>query len=137
MLPAIAAAVHAFAAALPTAAPAVAAAAPFVLATAVGFGVVASHTPSPDILTLKGTPEVAAECIKRNAASHVTKLAALVQPLYGAGIYSVVLKRGGVTGDPTITGVIQEAGSGSTAEFRSLSPQDQQNEVIAQMIAGC
>ena len=130
MLPAIAAAVHAAAAALP-------AATPFIAATAVGFGIVGSHVPEPEVITLKGTPELAAECVKRSVASHADRLAAVVQPLYGAGTYGIVLKRGGVTGDPVMTVLLHETAGGTTADFRSLAPAGQYADVLAQMIAGC
>ena len=113
------------------------AAAPVIGAAAVGFGIVASHTPgAPDTVQLKGTPEVAAHCMKGNVAALKTRLAASVQPLYGTETMGVVVKRGSV-GDPLVAIVIQEAGSGSRAEFRPLTPPDQQPDVIAKIIAGC
>lgn len=137
MFPALAVAIHAVAAALPGAVPAAAAAAPFVAASAAGLAIVASHNPAPDNVALvRGTPEIAAECIQRTAESHPAHLAAVAQPLYGAAIYGVVLKRGSVAGDPLITVVIQEAGAGSTAEFRPVT-SDPQSALIEAIIAAC
>lgn len=130
MLPAIAAAIHAAAAALPAAAPGIAVA-------VVGFGIVATHDPAPEIITLKGTPEVAAECIKQNATIRKTRLAAVTQPLYGAATYSIVLKRGGVTGDPVMTVLLQQTPAGSTVEWRPLAGVEQDPDAIAQLMAGC
>ena len=55
--------------------------------------------------------------------------------LFGNQAYSVVVKRGGITGEPVMTVVIQEAGSGSTAEFRPLEPE--QSDAVARLIVGC
>ena len=130
MLAVIAAAIHAAAAALPAAAPGIA-------VTLIGFGLVATHDPTPEVITLKGTPEVAAECIKQNAALRKTRLAAITQPLYGAATYSIVLKRGGVTGDPVMTVLLQETPAGSTVEWRPLAGVEQDADAIAQMMTGC
>ena len=112
-------------------------AAPFVAAAAVGFGVVASHTPGqPDIVQLKGTPESAAECMQRNVTALNTRLAAAVQPLFGTERMGVLVKRGTV-GDVVLTVVIEEAGNGSRAEFRPLLPSEEQPDVITRIIAGC
>lgn len=130
MLPAIAAAIHAAAAALPAATP--------VIATAlVGFGIVATHDAAPQVIVLKGTPEVAAECIKQNATLRQTRLAAVTQPLYGAATYSIVLKRGGVTGDPVMTVLLQETPAGSTVEWIPLAGVEQDPDAISQMMTGC
>jgi hypothetical protein len=130
VLPAIAAAIHAAAAALPAATP--------VIATAVvGFGIVATHDPTPEIIVLKGAPEVAAECIRHNAAVRKTRLAAVLQPLYGTATYSIVLKRGGVTGDPVMTVLLQETDAGSTVQFRPLAGIEQDADAVAQMMTGC
>ena len=130
MLPAIAAAIHAAVAALPAATP--------VIATAViGLGIVASHDPTPEVITLKGTPEVAAECIAHNAAVRKTRLTAITQPLYGTATYSIVLKRGGVTGDPVMTVLLQDTPAGSTVEFRPLAGVEQDADAVAQMMTGC
>jgi hypothetical protein len=130
--PAIAAAYAAFASAFPG----LVAVAPFAGAAVIGLGVVASHNPERDLShTMAGTPQATAECIQRNVASQPTRIAAVVQPLFGNQAYSVVVKRGGITGDPVMTVVIQEAGSGSTAEFRPLEPA--QSDVVARLIAGC
>lgn len=130
MFPGVAAAVHAIAATLPAAAPVFGAA-------AVGLGIVASHVPEPEIITFKGTPELAAECMKRTAASDKSSLAAMTQPLYGAASYGVVFKRGGVTGDPVMTVLLQESAGGSTAEFRPLYGADRETDLMLKMIAGC
>ena len=132
MPPAIAAAYAAFASAFPG----LVAVAPFAGAAVIGLGVVASHNPEADLShAMAGTPQATAECIQRNAASQPTRIAAVVQPLFGDQAYSVVVKRGGITGDPVMTVVIQEAGSGSTVEFRPLEPE--QSDVVARLIAGC
>lgn len=128
MFPGVAAALHAFAASLP-------AAAPFAVAAAAGFGVVATHVPAPDTITLKGSPELAAECLQR--ASGKSALAAVSQPLYGASTYSVVFKRGGVTGDPVMTAVVQESAGGSTVDLRPLPGVDADADVVLKMIAEC
>lgn len=130
MLPAIAAAIHAAAAALPAATPGIAVA-------LVGFGIVATHDPTPEVITLKGTPELAAECIRHNAAVRKTRLTAITQPLYGTATYSIVLKRGGVTGDPVMTVLLQETPAGSTVEFRPLAGIEQDADAVAQMMTGC
>ena len=116
--------------------PGIAAIAPFAGAVAIGFGIVVSHDPVPDLThAVSGTPQFAAECIERNAASQPGKLAAVVQPLFGNQTYGVIVKRGGITGDPVMTVVIQEALNGSTAEFRPLEPG--QADVVSQWLAGC
>lgn len=130
MLPAIAAAIYAAAAALPAATPGIAVA-------LVGFGIVATHDPTPEVITLKGTPEVAAECIRHNAAVRKTRLTAITQPLYGTATYSIVLKRGGVTGDPVMTAVVQEGAGGSTVDLRPLPGVDVAADVVLKMIAEC
>lgn len=130
MLAAIAAAIHAAAAALPAAAP--------VIATAVvSLAIVATYDPAPEVITLKGTPEVAAECVKQNAAMRKTGLAAVTQPLYGTATYSIVLKRGGVTGDPVMTVLLEETPTGSTVQLRPLAGVEQDADAIAQMMTGC
>ena len=88
------------------------------------------------MVQLKGSPEVAAECVKVNVAALNTRLVAVVQPLNGTATMGVVLKRG-VVGEPVLNVVLQEAASGSQAEFRPLMPPDQQPDVITQIIAGC
>jgi hypothetical protein len=111
-------------------------AAPFLGAAAVGFGVVAGHNPEADLShSIKGAPQVTAECIQRNAAMQPARLAAVVQPMHGNETWSVVLKRGGVTGDPIMTVLIQEAITGSRAEFRPLTPEH--GDLVARMLAGC
>ena len=102
----------------------------------VAFGIIASHTREPELQALKGAPETAAECIQRNVQAGKNGLSAVVQPLFGTSTYSVVLKRGGVTGEPVMTVLLQSATTGSHAEFRSLGLSDT-NEQIAQLIAGC
>ena len=129
MFPGVAAAIHAFAASLP-------AAAPFAVAAAAGFGVVATHVPEPDTIALKGSPELAAECMTR-AADGKSALTAVSQPLYGASTYSVVFKRGGVTGDPVMTAVVQEGAGGSTVDLRPLPGVDVAADVVLKMIAEC
>ena len=116
--------------ALPSAAP--------VLATAaIGLGVVVSHEPNQlETTQLAGKPEVAAECMQRNVASLNNRLVAVVQPLHGTDTMAVVVKRG-VVGDPLMSIILHEAGSGSHAEIRPIAPPGQQPDVIAQMIAGC
>ena len=132
-LPLPAAAVAAYTAAV-NALPAIA---PVVAAGLVGLGLVVSHTPGQqDIVKLAGNPEVAAECLKRNVASLGTRLVAVVQPLHGTETMGVIVKRGTV-GDPIMNVVIEEASTGSSAEFRPLLPAEQQPDVIARMIAGC
>ena len=132
MPPAIAAAYGAFVSAFPG----LVAVAPFAGAAVIGLGVVALHDPTGDLShTLAGTPQATAECIQRNAASQPTRIAAVIQPLFGNQAYSVVVKRGGITGEPVMTVVIQEAGSGSTAEFRPLEPE--QSDAVARLIVGC
>jgi hypothetical protein len=128
VFPGVAAALHAFAASLP-------AAAPFAVAAAAGFGVVATHVPGPDTITLKGSPELAAECMQR--ASGKSALAAVSQPLYGASTYGVVFKRGGVTGDPVMTAVVQESAGGSTVDFRRLAGGDLETDDLLKVIADC
>jgi hypothetical protein len=130
--PAIAAAYAAFASAFPG----VVSVAPFAGAVAIGFGIVATHNPQADLShTLKGTPQVTAECIQRNAVSQPVRFAAVVQQLFGDQAYSVVVKRGGVTGEPVMTVLIQEAATGSTAEFRPLEPE--QGDAVTRLLAGC
>ena len=130
MLPAIAAAIHAAAAALPAATPVIA-------TTLIGFGVVATHDPTPEIIVLKGSPELAAQCVTHNATMRNTRLTAITQPLYGTATYSVVLKRGGVIGDPVMTVLLQETPAGSSVEFRPLAGVEQDPEAVAQMMTGC
>ena len=111
-------------------------AAPFIGAAVVGFGIIATHEPGRlESATLKGNPERAAECIQRNVSSLNTRLVAMVQPLRGTETMGVVLKSG-VVGDPLLNVLIQESGAGSVAEFRPLTPADQQPDVIARIIAG-
>jgi len=134
--PVLAAAYAALVSAFPTALPGIAAVAPFAGAAVIGLGIVASHNPAPELShALAGTPQVAAECIQRNAASQPTRLAAVMQPLFGNQSYGVIVKRGGVTGDPIMTVVIQEAVAGSTAEFNPLEPD--QVDVVTRLLAGC
>jgi hypothetical protein len=114
-------------------------AAPVIGGAAVGLGIVASHALSqPDTLQvqLAGTPELAAECMKRNVSALNTRLAAVVQPLFGTETMGVILKSG-IAGDPLMAIVIQEGRSGSQAEFRALTPADQQPDVITKITAGC
>jgi hypothetical protein len=137
VFPALAVAIHAVAAALPGAAPSALSAVPFIAASVVGLSIVATHNPAQDLVAfVRGTPEIAAECIQRTAEAHPSRLAAVSQPLYGAAIYGVVLKRGGAAGDPLVTVVIQDAGAGSSAEFRPVT-SDQQAELIEAIIAAC
>jgi|RhiMethySRZTD1v2_1073278.scaffolds.fasta_scaffold608544_2 hypothetical protein len=112
-------------------------AAPVIAGMAVTAGMIATHEPGRiDMVQLKGSPEVAAECVKVNVAALNTRLVAVVQPLNGTATMGVVLKRG-VVGEPVLNVVLQEAASGSQAEFRPLMPPDQQPDVITQIIAGC
>jgi hypothetical protein len=129
-LPAAAAAAYAaFVSALPSAAPAIGMAA-FTMA------IIASHDPNRIEEThLKGNPEAAAECVRQNVTSH-TRLAAVVQPLYGMSIMGLSLKAER-TGDTVLNIVIQEEGTGSRAEFRPLTPPDQQPDILGKLIAGC
>jgi len=111
-------------------------AAPFMGAAAVGFGIVISHNPEEELShVITGSPQVTAECIQRNASLQTVRLAAVVRPMQGNETWSVVLKRGGVTGDPIMTVLIQEAITGSRAEFRPLAPHD--GDLVARMLAGC
>jgi len=111
-------------------------AAPFIGAAAVGFGIVIGHNPEPELShAIMGTPQVTAECIQRNASIQPARLAAVVQPMHGNETWSVILKRGGVTGDPVMTVLIQEAITGSRAEFRPLAPEH--GDLVARMLAGC
>lgn len=104
---------------------------------AVALGIIATHTPAaPDAMRLAGTPEVAAECMKRNVASLNTSMVARVQPLHGTATMGVVVKRG-IVGDPLMNIVIREAVSGSQAEVQSLASPDHEPDVIARIIAGC
>jgi len=111
-------------------------AAPFIGAAAVGFGIVIGHNPEPELShTITGTPQVTAECIQRNASMQTVRLAAVAQPMHGNETWSVILKRGGVTGDPIMTVLVQESITGSRAEFRPLAPEH--GDLVARMLAGC
>jgi hypothetical protein len=112
-------------------------AAPVLGAAVVSFGIIASHQPGlPDTVQLKGEPELAAECIKRNVASLNSKLVAVVQPLHGIEMVAVVLKKG-IVGDPLMSVIIEQGLSGSRAELRSIEQPDQDPAVITKMMAGC
>jgi hypothetical protein len=130
-LPALAVAAYAaFSSALPAAAPVIGAA-------AVSLAIIAAHKPEePDLVKLSGSPEVAAECMKRNVAALNTRMVAFVQPLHGTATMGVIVRMG-VVGDPIMNVVIQDAAAGSSAEFRPLVPADQQADMIARLIAGC
>lgn len=109
---------------------------PFVGAAAVHLGIVIGHSPELELShAITGTPQVTAECIQRNASLQTARLAAIVQPMHGNETWSVILKRGGVTGDPIMTVLIQEAITGSRAEFRPLAPEH--GDLVARMLAGC
>ncbi|HYH41535.1 MAG TPA: hypothetical protein VD867_06105 [Burkholderiales bacterium] len=113
------------------------AAAPVIGVAAVGFVIVAAHDPHRlEEARLAGNPEVAAECLKRNVASLNTRLVATTQPLYGTSVMGVNVNAG-VRGDALMVIVLQEAGSGSVAEFRPLAPPDPQPDILAKIIAGC
>jgi hypothetical protein len=104
----------------------------------VGLAIIAAHTPEVENpgYTLTGSPELAAECMKRNIAAQNTRLVAIVQPLHGNHTYGVVLKMGPV-GEPLLTAVIQEGAQGSTAEFRRMGAASEPADVVPAMIKGC
>ena len=129
-LPAAAAAAYAaFVSALPSAAPVIGMA-------AVTVAIIGSHDPNRIEETyLKGNPETAAECVRHNVTSN-TRLAAVVQPLYGMSIMGVSLKAER-TGDTVLNIVIHEQGTGSRAEFSPQAPANQQPDILGKLIAGC
>lgn len=138
MLAGLVAALHAVAvAAAPYAGPALAVGTPVVGAAVVSYAVISQHRPEADPVPLRGAPEAALECMQRRIAAHPARLAAVVQPLYGSATYSVVLKRGGVTGEPVTTGVVQQTATGSSAEFRPLSADSLDADAIATITDGC
>jgi hypothetical protein len=129
-LPAAAVAAYtAFVSALPAAAPVIGMA-------AVTVAIIGSHDPNRIEEThLKGNPEAAAECVRQNVTSN-TRLAAVVQPLYGMSIMGVSLKAER-TGDTVLNIVIHEQGTGSRAEFSPQAPPNQQPDILGKLIAGC
>ena len=132
-MPVPAAAVAAYAA-IVNALPAVA---PVLGAGALTLGLVLTHKPEQqESAKLVGEPEAAAECMQRNVKALNTRLVAVVQPLQGTETMGVIVKRG-IVGDPVMNVIIQQAASGSTAEFRPLLAPEQQPDVIAKLIAGC
>jgi hypothetical protein len=108
----------------------------FAGAAAVGLGIVATHTPEPEVKMLTGTPEVAAECVSRNVPALGRTYVAVVQPLQGTATMAVIV-RSGVVGDPFANVVLQTAQGGSTVDFRPLDVPAQQGDVLARLIAGC
>jgi hypothetical protein len=109
---------------------------PLIPAAIVGAFIAFQDPQNTDVVKLTGSPEAAAECMKRNAASIDKRLVAEVSPLYGTEVMGVVLKRG-VVGSAFMSIVIQEANPGSQAEIRPLAPVERQPEMVAKIVAGC